>query len=235
MALGLIARPLAGWHSMVARRPDTIPPHGLVASGHGGAAILDTRDAVELIRGAMPRPGGDWADLGCGDGGFTRALVELLGGDARIYALDRDARAVASLARWGKTHAPYLVPIVADLADPFELPGLGDQGLAGILIANALHYVGDMDSVLARLAGRLRPGGHMVIVEYEQEDATRWVPYPVPARRLPALATAAGLSPFVVTATRPSAFGGFLYAASAQRPVLPAARRAATRRPVSGT
>jgi len=130
---------------------------------------------------------------------------------------------VAALGRWGKRHAPHLVPIVADLTGPFELPGLGEQGLSGILIANALHYVGNMDSVLARLAERLRPGGRLVIVEYEQEDATRWVPYPVPARRLPALATAAGLSPFVVTATRPSAFGGLLYAATAERSVVPAA------------
>jgi ubiquinone/menaquinone biosynthesis C-methylase UbiE len=184
---------------------------------------LDTRDAVEMIREAIPHPEGDWADLGCGDGGFTRALAELLGVDGRIYALDRDARAIAALGRWGKRHAPQLVPMVGDLTGPFELPGLDERGLAGILIANALHYVADMDSVLARLAERLRPGGRIVVVEYDQEDATRWVPYPVPARRLPALATAAGLSPFVVTATRPSAFGGFLYAAAAERSVVPAA------------
>jgi ubiquinone/menaquinone biosynthesis C-methylase UbiE len=190
---------------------------------------MDTRDAVELIREAIPRPEGDWADLGCGDGGFTRALAELMGADGRIYALDRDARAISALERWGKRHAPRLVPIVADLTRPFELPGLGERRLAGILMANSLHYVPEMDSVLARLAEMLGPGGRMVIVEYEQEVATRWVPYPVPASRLPALASAAGLSPFVVTATRPSAFGGFLYAATAGRPVVPAARRPETR------
>ena len=190
---------------------------------------MDTRDAVELIREAIPRPEGDWADLGCGDGGFTRALAELIGANGRIYALDRDARAISALGRWAKRHAPQLVPIVADLSGPFELPGLGERKLAGILIANALHYVPETDAVLARLAARLRLGGRVVIVEYEQEVATRWVPYPIPARRLPALATAAGLSPFVVTATRPSAFGGLLYAAAAERPVLPAARRPAAR------
>ncbi len=212
---------------MAVRRPGTIPRHGRVAWGRRGAGTMDTRDAVELIREAIPRPEGDWADLGCGDGGFTRALAELVGANGRIYALDRDARAISALERWGKRHAPHVVPIVADLTGPFELPGLGERRLAGILIANALHYVRDMEAVLARLAERLAPAGRVVIVEYEQEIATRWVPYPIPASRLPALASAAGLSPFVVTTTRPSAFGGFLYAATAERPVLPPARRPA--------
>jgi hypothetical protein len=73
-----------------------------------------------------------------------------------------------------------------------------------------------------------------VLVEYDRRAASRWVPYPIPTARLPALAGSAGLSPFTVTATRRSAFGGVLYAAAADvdrdSPVLGfvAARRDAT-------
>jgi hypothetical protein len=58
----------------------------------------------------------------------------------------------------------------------------------------------------------------MVLVEYDRRTSSRWVPYPIPADRLPALAASAGPSRPVITATRPSTFGGNLYVATADRP-----------------
>jgi ubiquinone/menaquinone biosynthesis C-methylase UbiE len=179
---------------------------------------VNPRDAVELIRAAMPRPAGTWADLGAGDGTFTRALVELLGPESRIYAVDRDARALAALERWAKAAAPNVIAVRADFTRSFEMQGLADAAFDGMLFANALHYVRDAGAVLARLAQRLRPGGRVVIVEYDRRPASRWVPHPIPAERLPALAAAAGLSSPVVTGRRRSAFGGNLYVAAADRP-----------------
>jgi ubiquinone/menaquinone biosynthesis C-methylase UbiE len=173
---------------------------------------------VELIRAAIPDRRGTWADLGSGSGTFTRALVEILGPDSRIYAVDRDPRAVAALERWAKKEAPSVIPVRADFTGPFELPGLGDAKLDGVLLANALHYVRQADAVLARLAAQLRPGGRVVLVEYDRRRANPWVPYPIHAARLPALAGWAGLSAPVITARRPSAFGGDLYVAAAERP-----------------
>ena len=178
---------------------------------------MNRRDAVELIREAIPRREGAWADLGCGDGTITRALAELAGPNSRIYAVDRDATAISALTRWASVDATQVIPVVADFARPFELPGLGGATLDGVLLANALHFVPEADTVLARLAEWLRPGGRIVIVEYDQRTATRWVPYPIPTSRLPALAASAGSSPFVVTASRPSTFGGTLYTAAAER------------------
>ena len=169
-----------------------------------------------LIRGAIPRPGGTWADLGAGDGMFTRALVGLLGPTSRIYAIDRDPGAVAALERWATADAANVIPVVADFTHP-DLPGFEGSILDGMLFANALHFVPDADIVLARLAAWLRPGGRVVFVEYDRGRASRWVPYPIPAARLPALAASAGLSTPAITDTRPSAFGGLLYAAAADR------------------
>lgn len=179
---------------------------------------MNPGDAVELIRAAIPGPGGAWADLGAGDGTFTRALVELLEPGSRIYAVDRDARALAALERWARSSAPNVTTVHADFTGSFDLPGLEDAALDGMLIANALHYVRDAGAILARIARRLRPGGRIVIVEYDQRPASRWVPHPIPAVRLPALAAAAGLSPPVATGRRRSAFGGNLYVAAADRP-----------------
>jgi SAM-dependent methyltransferase len=177
---------------------------------------VNPAEAVDLIAGAVPRRAGTWADLGAGDGTFTRALVERLGPGSRIYAVDRDRRALATLARWAAKNAADVVTVVADFTEPFDLPGAAGA-LDGMFIANALHYVRAPGPVLARLASRLRPGGRLVIVEYDRRGANPWVPYPIPAARLAELAVSAGLSPPVVTATRPSSFGGDLYVAAADR------------------
>lgn len=181
---------------------------------------MNARDAVALLRGAIPPGVGTWADLGAGDGTFTRALVELLGPDSRIYAVDRDTSAVAAIERWARKQAPNVVAVAADFARPFDLPGLGETELDGMLLANALHFVRDADVVLSRLRSSVRVGGRIVLIEYDRRGPSRWVPYPIPIARLPTLAASAGLSAPEITATRPSLFGGTLYVAVAMTNVL---------------
>jgi SAM-dependent methyltransferase len=171
---------------------------------------VNTADAVRLIETAIPTDGKAWADLGAGDGTFTRALVELLGPKSRIYAVDRDARALAALERWATKRGANVSTVVADFTHPSDLPELTESKLDGILLANALHFVRDAETVLAGLVRWLRPGGRAVLIEYDRRGASRWVPYPIPVARLAALAISAGLSTPIVTATRPSAFGGSL-------------------------
>ena len=178
---------------------------------------MDAGDAVALIEGAIPRRPGTWADIGAGDGTFTRALVERLGPSSGIFAVDRDAPALAALGRWAKSAGANVVTVVADFSHAFELAGLDRPALDGILLANSLHFVRDAEAVLARFVRWLRPGGRLVLVEYERRRASRWVPYPIPTERLPALAAATGLSAPVITATRPSTFGGNLYVAAFDR------------------
>jgi ubiquinone/menaquinone biosynthesis C-methylase UbiE len=178
---------------------------------------VNTPEAVELIAAAIPGRGGTWADLGPGDGTFTRALARLLGPNSRIYAVDRDAWAVESLRRSSAKGTSSIIPVLADLTRPFELPGLDETLLDGMLIANTLHFVRDAEAVLASLVTRVRPGGRVVLIEYDRRAASRWVPYPIPITRLPTLARSVGLRTPTITATRPSAFGGTLYVAAADR------------------
>ena len=154
---------------------------------------MNTRDAVALIAGAMPEHGGRvWADFGAGDGTFTRALVELLGADGRVYAVDRDAGALAAIDRWPSTARANVIPVVADLTRPFELPALAEALLDGALFANTLHFMRHAEDVLARLVSFVKPGGRVVFVEYDRRAPSPWVPYPIPSKRLPALTAAAG-------------------------------------------
>jgi SAM-dependent methyltransferase len=182
----------------------------------GARNFLENSEALELIAGAVPRRAGTWADLGAGGGTFTLALAERLGAGSRIYAVDRDARALARLKRAAAGVAAEVITVTADFTRAFDLPAL-HGALDGMLIANALHYARDAARTLARLGERLRAGGRLVLIEYDRRGANPWVPYPIAATRLPELAAQAGFSTPVVTARTPSAFGGDLYVAAADR------------------
>jgi SAM-dependent methyltransferase len=163
---------------------------------------------VNLIAGAVGERSGIWADLGAGDGTFTRALLELLGPSGRVYAVDRDRGSLDAL-----DGTPGVECVTADFSRPLDLP----SSLDGILIANALHFVRDQAVVLARLVEHVKPGGRVVIVEYDRRAASQWVPFPMSSSSLPELCAAAGLGEPTIVARRPSAYSGDLYAAFATR------------------
>jgi ubiquinone/menaquinone biosynthesis C-methylase UbiE len=171
---------------------------------------------IALIRDGVPVPGGTWADLGAGTGNFTWALRELLGPQGTIYAVDRDARAIRrqreALALAPTGAAIHLLQ--ADFTHPLDLPALD-----GVLMVNALHFVRDQAAVLALVVARLRPGGRLVLVEYDVGAAVPWVPFPVPFERFPSLALGAGLSAPILIGTRRSPSSGIvMYACVAVRP-----------------
>lgn len=173
-------------------------------------------DALDLLRAAVPAAEGEvWADLGAGTGVFSRALAVLAGPAGRVIAVDRDARALASIR--GRTagggSAAAVEVLVGDVTQPLALPVLD-----GVVMANVLHFVADAAGVLARVAALLRPGGRLVLIEYEGRRPGPWSPYPVDFARFVELARGAGFTPPHVVARRPSRFGGEIYVAVADRP-----------------
>lgn len=169
---------------------------------------------VALIRAGVAAQGGVWADLGAGTGNFTWALRELLGTGDTIYAVDRDARAIArqheliAEARSGAT----ILPVQADFTRSLALPPLD-----GVLMANALHFIRDQPALLARIITHLRPCGRLLLVEYDVAGALPWVPFPVPFERFQQLAADAGLPPPVLTSTRRSPSSGIVMYAAVSR------------------
>lgn len=140
---------------------------------------MTNEEMVELIRPCVKTQGGVWADFGAGRGNFTRALVELLGAEAEVYAVDRDAHALRA-HRSAKT-------IQADFRHPLELPPLD-----GLFMSNALHFAQNQDVVLTRIKDYLKEGGQLIIVEYEVHFSRSHIPYPVPFRKFEQLASQVG-------------------------------------------
>lgn len=171
---------------------------------------------VDLIRAGVPGRGGVWADCGSGAGNFAWALAELIGRTGVIHTLDRDGGAVASQHTRIRRDPPgaQILPRQADITRPLDLPLLD-----GLLMANVLHFVRRQEATFGRLLGHLRPGGCVIVVEYEQSFPLPWVPFPVPLRRFLALAeTGALLDGRQVGLRRSPSSGRPMYAAAASKP-----------------
>jgi ubiquinone/menaquinone biosynthesis C-methylase UbiE len=175
---------------------------------------MDHRDHVRLLRDGVADAGPTWADLGSGEGAFTLALADLLGATGTLHSVDRDRDAIDVQQRRLREAYPQVrvVPHVADLAGPLDLPPLD-----GIVMANSLHFFRDNEMVLRHVCGYLRPGGHFVVVEYDTDSGNPWVPYPISAQTWWHLATEAGLRETRLLTAVPSRFLGSIYSAVSRR------------------
>src|SRR5579872_2946705 len=161
-------------------------------------------DHVRLLRDGIPStPDGVWADLGSGWGAFTLALADLLGPGARIYSVDRDRSALREQERAMRERFPdrAVTYLAADFTRPLDLPPLD-----GIVMANSLHFVREKLPVLRLVRGYVKPGGRLVLVEYNADRGNPWVPYPLSYSTWEALAARASFSGTRQLATQPSRF-----------------------------
>jgi ubiquinone/menaquinone biosynthesis C-methylase UbiE len=174
---------------------------------------MDHHDHVNLLRPADLSPGASYADLGAGSGAFTLALRELLGLSADIYAVDRDRGRLSELerahrARFGTSDHLYIIP--ADFTGKLDLSALG-----GALMANSLHYFRDKEKVLRHVGSFLKPGGALLLVEYNVDRGNPWVPHPLSFETFSKLAPRAGFSEPSLLAKHPSSFLREFYSAVA--------------------
>ena len=173
---------------------------------------MNHEELVGLIEGGVPGPGGNWAELGAGEGNFTRALADLLGPDAHVIAIDKDARALRAVGGGIETR-------VADFTKPLDL-----RDLDGVLMANSLHYVRDKQPVLEAVRLMLRPGGRLIVVEYGADRGNPWVPYPFTYAKWETMAARAGFRNTKLLNTVPSRWLGRMYSAVSLVPLSPQGR-----------
>ncbi len=176
---------------------------------------MDHKDHVNLLRPANLAPGGTWADFGAGSGAFTLALQELVGLTATIYAVDKDRGALHRLESAQRARFPtadWLIPLNEDFTRPLALPPLD-----GIVMANSLHYYKDKEQVLRHVREFLKPGGVLLLVEYNVDSGNIWVPHPLSFETFRSLAPRAGFREPRLLATVPSSFLREFYSALAHK------------------
>ena len=167
-------------------------------------------DHVALLRAGVPKRGGRWADLGSGAGAFTLALADLLGPGGQIVSIDRDdgvlrQQEATIRSRFPDVSVEYRI---ADFTRPIDLTPLD-----GVVMANALHFHRDKLPIIQLIRGYLRPGGHLILVEYDTDQGNPWVPYPLSYLSWEVLARQAECAEARLLATHPSRFLGRIYSA----------------------
>jgi ubiquinone/menaquinone biosynthesis C-methylase UbiE len=180
---------------------------------------VDHADHVRLLSDGVPREAGTWADLGAGEGAFTLALADLLPLESEIIAIDRDAAALRELVlayiQLGGSREG--LPKVSTSHLDFVTGDLGTAWLDGVVMANSLHFVKEKAAVLARVHRALRPGGRLLLVEYDTDRGNAWVPYPLSFDTWRAVAVQAAFSEPRLLATHPSRFLRRIYSAASTR------------------
>jgi ubiquinone/menaquinone biosynthesis C-methylase UbiE len=176
------------------------------------------KKAKRLLSPCFSERGGTWADFGCGEGIFTAVLYELLGPKCKIYAVDKNQRALNKLKHNFLNAFPHaLIQIdCADFTTPLSLPPLD-----GFILANALHFIQDnqKEVVLAGLSRLLKPEGIIIIIEYNTNRSNYAVPFPIPEGEFLKLADQINLQNAHIVTRVPSSFLGEMYAGMAIAPV----------------
>lgn len=174
---------------------------------------MNHRDHVNLIKKGIVEPG-IWADLGSGRGAFTLALAECLGIESHIYSVDIDRddlikQKTRMKAEFPENPATY---IHGDFTHKLDLPPLD-----GIIMSNSLHFVQDKLPVVTLIRGYLKPGGRLIMVEYDTAQGNYAVPYPITYSTWTQIADEVGFSKTELLATRPSRFLGQFFSALSYR------------------
>jgi ubiquinone/menaquinone biosynthesis C-methylase UbiE len=177
---------------------------------------MNHNDHVNLLRDGVPGQGGIWADLGSGTGAFTLALAELIGASGEIYSVDRESGALREQEKQMRANFPAVTTHyqTANFTQELKLPALD-----GIVMANSLHFHRQKDAILQLIWGYLRPGGRLLVVEYNTDQGNTWVPHPFSYPHWETMAARNGFVSTRLLARRPSRFLGEIYAAMSIKPI----------------
>ena len=150
---------------------------------------MKIEDAITLLKHPLieTRSSTTWADFGCGAGLFTNALAGLLSPGSKIYAVDKN------IAAFQTANFPSHIEIEKRQAD-FTSGELNFSHLSGILMANSLHFVLNKKEFLNKLVPMFDGNRRLLIVEYDMDQANRWVPYPLSYQSIQKLLKSSGYS-----------------------------------------
>ena len=128
----------------------------------------------EIVDAVGPRPGMAIADVGAGTGFFTRMFAERVGPSGRVYAVDILPEFIEHIASRAKEHGLSQVTPVLCKEDSVELP---TNSVDLVFMSDTYHHFEYPKSTLASIRRALRPGGEMVVIDFERIEgkSRQWV------------------------------------------------------------
>ncbi len=144
--------------------------HSFAGAEHWAKVFDDpARDAWqkphEVIEALKLAPDATVADLGAGTGYFAVRLAHMTP-KGRVYAVDIEPDMVKHLGeRAQKSGLKNLVPVQGAPDDP-KLPAKVDL----VLLVDVYHHIGQREAYFRKLAGSLKPGGSVAIIDFTMES-----------------------------------------------------------------
>jgi ubiquinone/menaquinone biosynthesis C-methylase UbiE len=168
-ALALISLPLA---AQDATKRDAHEMHVLHRDSKAYIAMLEDpkRDSYqkphEVIKALDLRPGEVIADIGAGSGYFSFRFAHHVG-PGRVYAVDINPEMVVHMNR--RIRDLGMTNIATVLALPDD-PLLADASLDRVFICDVWHHVEGQKEYLAKLKKMLKPGGQLVMIDFQKRE-----------------------------------------------------------------
>ena len=128
-----------------------------------------------VIQALALKPDAAVADIGAGTGYFAARLAHFVP-QGRVYAVDLEPDMVKYLAERAKRDGLSNLSAIAGAADDARLPDKVDL----VLLVDVYHHIQQRESYFRRLAQALKPGGRVVIIDFNAKSKIG----PPPAQRI---------------------------------------------------
>lgn len=127
-------------------------------------AIREEKQSVDIISLLDITPGAQLADVGAGGGYYSFKMASATGPTGKVFAVDINPESLSFIQKQASAAGLQNIETVLAKADE---PGLSSASVNLILLRNVYHHLPDRVGYFRRLRAALRPGGRIVIIDYD--------------------------------------------------------------------
>jgi ubiquinone/menaquinone biosynthesis C-methylase UbiE len=140
-----------------------------------------TADEVERLAAWLEvQPGTRVADVGAGDGTFAIILARRVGPSGQVYATELDDARLADIRQAATEARLSNVTVIRGAVSSTNLP---DACCDALFSRFVYHHLTDPAAINADIIRALRPGGRLVIIDFEPGGIMNWIGRPETAGR----------------------------------------------------
>jgi ubiquinone/menaquinone biosynthesis C-methylase UbiE len=122
---------------------------------------------AKLLRSLGLRAGEALADIGCGPGFFTLPAAEIVGVRGLVYAADVQGDMLSAVRTRANEANLNNVQVIKSSDTQVPIP---PASVDVVLLAFTLHEIDQRARFLHRVSRLLKPGGKLVVIEYEKQS-----------------------------------------------------------------